>query len=621
MMPLDQAFALAFSHFQAGRTAEAEAICRQILAGRPDQPQALHLLGLLRHRAGESDAGIELIRRAISLAPQVLGFHNDLAGILASRGRLGEALAAYQTVTDLRPGFAEAHVNCSILLLRLGRLAEAIDACERATRANPQLAEAHGARGNILFRQAKFDEAVEAYRKAVGLKPDRASFHSNLASALKCVGELTDAIAECDRATDLDAALVTAASNRIYAMHFHPAYSAAEILGEQRAWAERYAGGVMGRTFSHANDRTADRRLRIGYVAPEFRDHILGRFLLPLIREHDRDSFQIVCYSDTSAADATTEQFVTLADEWRPTVGLDHATLAERIFEDRIDVLIDTTLHMSGSRLLTFARRPAPVQVTFAGYPGGTGLRAIDYRLTDPYLDPPGADEDYVEQSIRLADTFWCYDPEQPTPPLAPLPARSNGFVTFGCLNNFAKVNEAVLSLWARALVGVKNSRMLLLAPPGRARERVLSIFQQFDIGRDRIEFVAHQPRDNYLNTYGRIDIGLDTFPYNGHMTSLDSLWMGAPVVTRVGRTAVGRAGLSQLSNLGLTDLAARDDDAFVRIASGLANDLPRLEALRSRLRQLMRRSPLADPTRFARGVEAAYRQMWRRWCAGTIRA
>jgi predicted O-linked N-acetylglucosamine transferase (SPINDLY family) len=618
-MSLQQAFLLARSHFEAGRYVNAESLCRQILNQHPGQPQTIGLLGLLANQRGEFEKGIELLRQAIASVPNIVVLHNDLANLLAGRGRLEEATISFAQVAALLPNRAEAHVNLATLLLRLGRIEESETACEKALAIQPPLAEAHNAKGNVRFRQARFDQAVEAYREAVKIQPANASFHNNLASALAATGELTEAIACCERAVALQPGLVAPDSNRIYMMHFHPRYDAESILEQQRKWAQRHA--TLARDLRpHTNDRSPDRRLKIGYVSADFRDHILGRYLLPILREHDRNSFEITCYSDTCATDSITEQFRSLATTWRGTSGLGHRELAQRVRGDQIDILVDTTLHMSGSRLLAFAHKPAPVQVTFAGYPGGTGMDAIDYRLTDPHLDPPGEhDPWYVEQSIRLPDTFWCYQPIGQQPAANPLPALSNGYVTFGCLNNFAKVNPLVLGLWANVLSQVDRSRLLLLAPQGQSRQKALAVMQQHGIVPERIEFVMHQPRNLYLQTYHRIDIGLDTFPYNGHMTSLDALWMGVPMVTMVGQTAVGRAGWSQLSNLGLTELAARSDGEFVHIATSLAADTARLENLRSTLRHRMLQSPLTDAAGFTRGVEEAFRRMWQTWCACSI--
>lgn len=532
-------------------------------------------------------------------------------------GRLEEAEIVCRDILARDPVQVETLVNLSIVLLRQDKLDEAAAAAGRAIELRPAAAEAHNAMGNIRVGMGRFDQALQPYERAISLRPGRASFHSNRGSALQFVGQLDEAIAEFEKAIALQPGLATAEANRLFAMHFHPGYGPERIRQELRHWAERVEAQLPGEPAPHANDRSRDRQLRIGYVSPHLRDHCLGRLMLPIVREHDRESFALFFYSDAIGSDWMTEAFRAISDGWRDTAGISHEALAEQVRSDRIDILIDLTLHMSGSRLAAFARKPAPVQVTYGGYPSSTGLRAMDYRLTDPYLDPPGEyDGCNVEESVRLPDCFWCYAPPPPHPAVSPLPSDQAGFVTFGCLNNFIKINDGVLRLWARVLGSVKNSRLLLLAPEGSARRQSLQSLQSQGVASHRIDFIAHQPREAYLQTYDRIDIGLDTSPYNGHTTSLDAFWMGVPVVTLVGRSAVGRAGWSQLTNLQLTELAAHDEAGFVAIARKLPDDRDRLRMLRFELRQRMLQSPLTNPRRFTDNLEMAYRQMWRRWCA-----
>jgi protein O-GlcNAc transferase len=273
-------------------------------------------------------------------------------------------------------------------------------------------------------------------------------------------------------------------------------------------------------------------------------------------------------------------------------------------------------MHTAGNRLPVFARKPAPVQVTWLGYPGSTGLKTIDYRLSDPYLDPPDTDESiYSEQTIRLPHTFWCYDPVDCVEiPTNSLPAQNTGIFTFGCLNNFCKVNPTILALWAQVLNSVNNSRLLLLANPGTHVQRTIDLLRDKGIDPSRLEFIPRQTHRDYLHHYHRIDLALDTFPYNGHTTTMDGLWMGVPTVTLPGKTAVGRGGLSILSNIGLPELIAHSEEEYIRLAVDLAHDLPRLANLRSTLRHRMQQSPLMDAPRFARNIETAYRQIWHTW-------
>jgi len=352
---------------------------------------------------------------------------------------------------------------------------------------------------------------------------------------------------------------------------------------------------------------------------------VLASYHLPLLTHHDHSRFEIFCYSSVREPDRITERLGACADVWRDVAGVSDEQLAQQIRNDRIDILVDLTMHVGESRQLLFARKPAPVQAQWC-YPGTTGNQQIDYRLTDPYCDPPAPggvegrgefDADYSEKSIRLPDTFFIYDPLTDQPAVNELPALRSGYITFGSLSNYAKVNDECLRLWARVLRAVPGSRLMLLAPPGDARRRTAALMESCGVDFSRILFVNRQPRLQYLQLYNQIDIGLDTIPYNGHTTSMDALWMGVPVVTLIGRTVVGRAGWSLCCNLNLRELAAQRPEQFVQIAAGLAADRPALARLHRDLRQRMQSSPLMNGGKFAAGVEAAYHYMWRESFAG----
>jgi protein O-GlcNAc transferase len=608
----------AMEHHRAGRLTEAEKIYRQILAEKPDDADALHLLGTIASQTGNPQAGVELIRRAMRLAPGRADFHYNLGNALRQLGRFEEAIVSFRETNRLNPNFAPAFNNLGSALRMVGRADDAIPAFNQAIRLNTNYLEAHSNLGSAFRSLGKFDEAIAAYRRAISIDHKNAKPYSNLANVLKDIGKLDEAIAAYRHAVALEPDNPTNGSNLAYSLLFHPAYDAAAIAEENRRWNDRHARPLRKLIRDHSNDRDPNRRLRIGYVSPDFRDHVIGRNLIPLFQHHDREQVHITCYAHVPAPDAVTARFQKLADRWRNIVGLSDETVARGVRDDEIDILVDLALHLAANRLLVFARKPAPVQVTFAGYPGSTGVETIDYRLTDPHLDPPeSGNHFYSEKSLPLPDTFWCYDPLGLELDVSPLPAKSNGYVTFGCLNNFCKCNNQVLQLWARVLNHVDRSRMIILCPEGSHRTRVLQSLQRESVSSDRIELVAARPREKYLELYHRIDVGLDTFPYNGHTTSLDSLWMGVPVVTLAGNTVVGRAGVSQLTNLGLTDLIAHSAEDYVRIAAELATDLPRLAELRATLRPRMQASPLMDGAKFARSIEAAYRQIWQTWCDG----
>jgi protein O-GlcNAc transferase len=615
-MSIPQRLQSGLSHHQAGRLAEAEAIYLHILSEQPDQADALHLLGVLLGQIGKPEAGKLKIRRALELRPDYSEALSNLGNLLAGSGEYPEALACHGRAVQVRPDIAAAHVHLGNTFLAMRRLDEAVAAYRQAIAMKPDFAEAMVNLGIALRNQRQLEASIKSFRNAIALQPNHAIAHGNLAAALAEDGQFTRSVSEFAKALALNPDDATTHSNLIFLQMFLPEFDSTMIRQELARWNDRHAKPLQKLIQPHANDRTANRRLRIGYVSADFRDHVIGRNVLPLLSQHDRAQFEVFCYSNVSLADRLTVEFQKYADGWRDIRSCSNEEAAEVIRRDRIDILVDLSLHTSNHRLLVFALRPAPVQVTFAGYPGSTGLEAIDYRLTDPFLDPPdGVDEFRVEKPVRLPKSFWCYEPGIELP-VNSLPADANSHVTFGCLNNFTKVNDGVVRLWSQVMRAVESSRMLLLCPEGAARERLLALFEREKVDRRRIEFAANCPRPKYLELYHRIDVGLDTFPYNGHTTSLDSYWMGVPVVTLVGSRIVGRAGISQLSNLGLPELIARTADEYVRIATSLAADLPRLAAIRASLRQRMERSPLMDAAGFARGIEAAYREMWVAYCS-----
>ena len=600
-----------------GRLDEAVAAYRRALQLQPDYAEAWHNLGVVLTDQGQLDEAIATYRRALELQPDLAEAHNHLGNALKAGGRLDEALAAYRRALQLQPDYAEAHYNLGNALLDQGQFDEALAACRRALQLQPDYAEAHYNLGNAHLGKGQLDEAMAAYRRVLQLKPDFAKARNNLGTVLKDQGQLDQALAAIRRAIQLRPDDAGTHSNLVYTALFHPGYDDQRIADEHRLWNRQFADPLKPFLLPHANARDPERRLRIGYVSPDFRDHVVGRNMLPLLEHHDRRDFEILCYSGVVQPDALTGRFRQRADHWRNTVRVADAELAELIRQDRVDILVDLTQHMAGNRLPVFARRPAPVQVSFAGYPASAGLDTIDCRLTDPWLDPPETpSHHYPEKPIRLPHSFWCYDPLTGSPPVNPLPALAAGHVTFGSLNNYCKVHEGVIGLWAKVLGAVPDSRFLLLSPLGAHRQRAVDVFARSGVTAGRIEWFTPAPRPEYLAAYHRIDLGLDTFPYNGHTTSLDSFWMGVPVITLVGKTTVGRGGLSQAMNLGLPELVAQTPGQYVQRAVAFATDLPRLAGLRQSLRPRMQASPLMDAPQFARDIEAACRTMWRAWCA-----
>jgi predicted O-linked N-acetylglucosamine transferase (SPINDLY family) len=601
-----------------GQLEAALAAFRRALELSPDDPQAWNNMGATLGARGQLEEAAAAHRRALELRPDYAQAHNNLGIALAGQGQFDEAIAAFRRALELQPGSSEALLNLGNALCECGGFDEAIAAYRRALELRPDFPEAHGNLGNALRNQGQLDEAVAECHRALAFKPDSPDALNNLGNALKAQGRLEEAVAAFRRALEVTPDDPGIHSNLVFTLHCQTGQETGSIAEECRRWNRQFSEPLKGLVRSHANDRSPDRRLRVGYVSPDFRDHPVGRFALPLFERHDRDRFDILCYSGVTRPDWMTERLRALAGEWRSTYGVPDARLAEMIRADQVDILVDLAMHTADDRLPVFAREPAPVQVTWLAYPGSAGLPSIGYRLTDASLDPPGSRGHGAawspDEPVRLPDCWCCYQPADESPEINALPAWSAGSVTFGSLNSFAKVNEGVLALWARVLDAVKGSRLLMFCPEGSARERVLAFFDARRIGRERVECVGFRPRREYLSLYHRIDLALDPFPYNGMTITCDALWMGTPVLSLPGAMPVSRAGLSILSTIGLGEMAASSEDAYVRIAVEWAANLPRLADLRATMRHRMRASPLMDAPRFARNVEAAYRSMWARW-------
>jgi protein O-GlcNAc transferase len=500
----------------------------------------------------------------------------------------------------------------------LGRQEEAGAAFRQSIAMRPNDAVAHNNLAHSLWSQGKYDEALAAGQRALFLNSNRADIHNNLGNILKDLGLIPEALASYRKAVELRPDSAEYRSTYIGTMNYG-AMDLAATAEEMRQWNEYHAAPLKSQISSQENDRDPDRRIRIGYVSSDFCSHASEYFLDPLLRHHDRAQFEIVCYAQVPQPDESTKRFHDYADVWHFTQAMSDEALADQIRQDKIDILVDLKLHTVGNRLLAFARKPAPVQVSWLGYPGTTGVDTIDYRLTDRFLEPEGGPPTVAapgnERPVRLPDCFWCYDPMSREPAVAPLPAKTANFITFGSLNTFGKVSDATLEMWLATLASVGASRLLMLAPPGSCRRRVTDKFRAAGVDPIRVEFVDRQPRAKYLRLFNRIDISLDTYPCSGHTTSFDSLWMGVPVVTLISPTVMGRATFTQLSNLNLQRLAAATPREFAKIAADLAGDIPRLAELRDSLRPRMLESPLMDGPRFAGGVEAAFRQIWKDFC------
>lgn len=623
-LALESGFADAYNNLglachQQGDLAQAARALEQAVVLSPDPDTYLHLGNVCRDQ-GQLDDAIDAYRRALALKPEFALACNNLGMALRKQGNLEEALAVLKRALTLDDRYAEAHYNLGIALEDSGERPDAIAAYRQALTLKPNFTEAHYNLGLALQGEGQLADAITAYEQALASRPDDHEVLNNLGHAMLAQGRLQDAKTAFERALTARPGFADAHSNLLMLLNYRFDVEPADRFAEHLRWGECHAA-TLGRNLPpHNIDSTPDRRLRIGYVSPDFRSHSVAFFVEPLLKMHDRARFDVFCYANVRRPDAMTERLQGLSDHWRDIVRLEDDEVARLIREDNIDILVDLAGHTAGNRLLVFARKPAPIQIAYLGYPNTRGFDAIDYWFTDALADPPGQSERfYVEEIVRLPNGFNCYQAPPQSPAVSPLPALKAGHISFGSFNNTPKINERVIACWAAILRAVPQARLILKAralADRQTRERFERCFTGHGIPAERIEMVSWIPSSaDHLQLYHRIDIVLDTFPYNGHTTTCEALWMGVPVVTLAGQTHAGRVGMSLLTHVKLAELVAENLQAYVDIAVGLAHDLEHLAILRQGLRDRMKRSPLMDAASFTRALEQAYREMWKKYC------
>ena len=567
---------------EQGRCDEAVAAYRQAILIKPDYAEAHSNLGNVLREQGSLDEAVAACRQAISIKPDYAAAYSNLGNALTERGSFDDAVAAYHQAINIKPDFAEAHSNLGVALNEKGEAEAAVAACRQAIRINPDYAEAHSHLGNALKEGGRLDEAVAAYRQAIRIKPELTAVHSNLMMCL----------------------------------HYSSSVGNTDVHAEALEFGRRYAAGIAN--LPHNNVRDPHRRLRIGYVSADFKRHPVGYFLSSVLSATDHAVTEIYCYSNQVTDDDMSVRLRACAHQWRCISSLSDKDAAALIYRDAIDILVDLSGHTGRNRLTMFALRPAPVQVSWLGYFGTTGLSSIDYVLADGFVVPEGEQKYFTEAVWRLPGCYLCYAPHDLDVKVALPPALNDGNITFGCFNNRTKITANTVRVWATILRRLEGSRLFLksksLADPVVV-ETLVAQFATHGIAPDRLILEGHSPLAEALAAYNRVDIALDPFPFGGCTTTADALWMGVPVVTLRGNRWVGRMSESILSAVGLPELVAANEVEYVETALRLAADLPRLAERRSALRSLVEDSPFCNGVEFTHQLEAAFRGMWNAWC------
>ncbi|MER2624745.1 MAG: tetratricopeptide repeat protein [Accumulibacter sp.] len=597
----------------------ADAAYNQALALQPDFAEAHKGLGRSLMALDRPDEALDHYRQALTLKPEDAQTRYYLGEALRARGRLDEAEAAFRRAVQDKPDFAEAHFNLGNTLDDQGRLSEAEAALRCALQYRPDFEGALYNLGNVLRAQERLSEAEASYRQALVIKPDMEQALLNLGVTLTELGRYGEGEAACRQAMALKPDYALAHSNLLFCLTHNENNDASALFAEHCRFGEQFETPLGAHWSAHGNRKDPERCLQVGFVSADFRNHAVSNFIEPVLTElKSHRTLALHAYFSHAAEDHVTLRLRQLFHHWHPVVDLDDAALAAKIREDGIDILIDLSGHTGHHRLLSFARKPAPIQVTWIGYPGTTGLQAMDYFLSDRFVLPVGEfDQQFTEKIVRIPATA-PFLPFPGAPQINPLPALSQGYVTFGSFNRPTKIGAPVIALWSQLLAAVPDSRMLLGAMrPDGGMKRLLDEFARHDIGNDRLSFHPRTSMDDYLQLHHQVDICLDTFPYAGGTTTFHALWMGVPTLTLAGRTVPGRTGAAILAHVGLDTFITHEATEFVARGAAWAADLPAMARLRAGLRERFCRSPMGRPSLIAAGFEGALRIMWQRWCQG----
>ncbi|MBF0101300.1 MAG: tetratricopeptide repeat protein [Desulfobacterales bacterium] len=602
-----------------GLMQEALFCYQQAVHINPEDSVAYYNMGNIYQHNGMLRQAITCYQNTIRLKPSLAEAHFNLANALKDQKQYIDAVLAYQRSLQYKPDYAEAYHNLGIVLSGIGKYNEAVSCFKKAIQLNPKDPDSYFNLANTFKRQDKISEAQFCYQHSILLKSDFAEAYNNLGNVFKDQGDYGNALSSYRQALKCKPDFAMAHSNLLLCLHYIDGINPKEFLDQHLIWANQFTCNPSTPVF-YLNKLSPRKRLRIGYVSPDFRLHSVSYFIENILAYHNHDEYEIFGYSNVSIPDNITSKMQLYCDQWNDISVLTDEEAFTQIQYDQIDILIDLAGHTANNRMRLFSMKPAPIQVTYLGYPDTTGLLTMDYRLTDAYTDPEGLTDNYYSETlIRLPKTFLCYKPIEGTLLPSELPYKNLGHITFGSFNDRAKINSKVIETWAEILKSVQNSRLVLksrLLSDPLSTKQLLRIFEQNGILSTRIIFSGYiDPILKHLEFYNHIDIGLDTFPYNGTTTTCEAIWMGVPVVSLVGQTHVSRVGLSILSNVGLGDMAVYSIKDYIDKAISLSKDIHKIDELRVNLRKMMTSSPLMNAQEFTQSLEEEFHKMWGKYC------
>ena len=599
-----------------GRFEEAIDSYNQAIQIYPNDPDTHYNIGLAFYNLRQLDSAVNSYKKAIQINPNYVEAYNNLGVALKDLKQLEKSIQSCVKAIQLKPDYAEAYNNLGAAFQDLSRLDEAVKNYNKAIQLKPDYAIAYSSLGVALQKLGRLKEALNNHNKAIQLNPNYAEAYGNRGSTLKGLGRIDEAVRNYDKAIQLKPDYAIAYSGRNFALNYSSELTQADIFQKHLEFEKQFGCKTLKDEQTTHLNKSKNKRLRVGYISGDLNSHSVGYFFEPLLKSHNRGFIKVYCYYNNIKKDRTTERLIDTSEHWRSIFGMNDDDLVNLIREDNIDILVDLSGHTAKNRLTIFPRKPAPIQVTWLGYPNTTGLSSIDYRFTDKIADPVGeADELHSEELVRLPEGFLCYQGDESVSMNKALPCLKRGHVTFGSFNNLTKMGPQVIKVWAKILQAVPDSHLLLKSKQltdSSTKSRYLELFKQEGISEDRLELHSWMPeKDGHLRLYDHVDIGLDPFPYNGTTTTCEALWMGIPVITMCGDRHSSRVGASILTHVGLEEFIATDIDEYINMAIKYANNMDSIKSIRADLRRNMQNSDLCNADAFAGNVEQAYQNMY----------
>ncbi|PKM10162.1 MAG: hypothetical protein CVV13_14075 [Gammaproteobacteria bacterium HGW-Gammaproteobacteria-3] len=591
---------------------------KKVLKKAPRNAQALYLSGIIEFKRGNTDLAIKHLSAALQTQNDIAEWHRDLAVMYLTTRQFKEAVHAAHRAVQLQEDYPDALSTLGEALAELGDYENAIIAYAKALTGNDRLISAYSGIALCLNETGQTDQAINALLKALTITPDDPLIHGNLAAFYYYIGLVDEAIDALlkkvallpDSASDHSSLIATV----IYRYDFNDA-----VFRHYLHYSVKHGLPLAAEIKPHLNNPDSGRKLKIGYVSADFRQHAVAFYITPILAQHDKQKFEVYCYHNSRHDDSHTAKIRDFADHWIDCIQMSDAALADKIRQDGIDILLDLSGHSMGNRLSIFARKPAPVQITFIGFPTTTGLIAMDYMILNKGMITDAA-KPYFSEKLILLDKIAPFSPPENAPDINALPALKNNFVTFASFNAPYKITDDMIALWCKILTRLPDSKFVLYL--GKTQSRVvrnifLNKFSAHGIDSARIDFHSLLPTPEYLDAHHAIDICLDSFPYNGSTTTFISLWMGVPVITLKGISPQSNQAASILAMIQLEQFITRTEHDYVELACATAHNLNELSALRPTLRERMKTSGITDSENITSDLEQAYLKVWKNWCEG----